>query len=100
MRYRIAEIPPVRPEVEEYRLHRMTNCHVGATNCAAPPGGVPTGPIGLRLRAILTKFAGSHRLAVRPIQRLASDLFVLDNLLGTIPKLKRQVTHALDPVIA
>jgi hypothetical protein len=30
-------------------------------------------------------FAGSFRLAKRPIQQLASDLFGLDNSLGMIP---------------
>src|SRR4051794_1348096 len=45
-------------------------------------------------------FAGSYRLAKRPIQQLASDLFGLDISLGMIPKLERQAAEILKPVVA
>jgi hypothetical protein len=45
-------------------------------------------------------FAGSYRLAKRPIQQLASDLFGLDISLGIIPKLERQAADILEPVVA
>jgi transposase len=45
-------------------------------------------------------FAGSYRLARRPIQQLASDLFGLDVSLGMISKLERRATEALEPVVA
>ena len=56
----------------------------------SPP---PTGPFGPRLRAILAMFAGSYRLAKRPIQQLASDLFGLDVSLGMISKLERRAAE-------
>jgi transposase len=45
-------------------------------------------------------FAGSYRLAKRPIQQLASDLFGLDISLGMIPKLERQAAEVAGPVVA
>ena len=45
-------------------------------------------------------FAGSYRLAQRPIQQLASDLFGLDISLGMIPNLERQAAEILEPVVA
>ena len=45
-------------------------------------------------------FAGSYRLAKRPIQQLASDLFGLHISLGMIPKLERQAADILKPVVA
>jgi transposase len=45
-------------------------------------------------------FAGSYRLAKRPIQQLACDLFGLDISLGMIPKLERQAAEILQPVVA
>jgi transposase len=45
-------------------------------------------------------FAGSYRLAKRPIRQLASDLFGLDIALGMIPRLKRQAAEILEPVVA
>lgn len=100
VRHQVAEIPPVRPDVDEYRLHRLTCTCCGAITRAELPAGVPTGPFGPRLRAILAMFAGSYRLAKRPIQQLASDLFGLDVSLGMISKLERQAAEVLEPVVA
>jgi transposase len=99
-RHQVAEIPPVRPDIDEYRLHRLTCSCCGMTTRAELPAGVPTGPFGPRLRAILTMFAGSYRLAKRPIQQLASDLFGLDISLGMIPKLERRAAEILGPAVA
>jgi transposase len=100
LRHQVAEIPPVRPDVDEYRLHRLTCSGCGAATRAALPVGVPTGPFGPRLRAILAMFAGSYRLAKRPIRQLASDLFGLDVSLGMISKLERRAAEVLEPVVA
>lgn len=100
VRHQVAEIPPVRPDVDEYRLHRLACSGCGATTRAGLPAGVPTGPFGPRLRAILAMLAGSYRLAKRPIQQLASDLFGLDVSLGMISKLERQAAAVLEPVVA
>jgi transposase len=100
LRHQVAEIPPVRPDADEYRLHRLTCSCCGTATRAELPAGVPTGPFGPRLRAILAMFAGSYRLAKRPIQQLACDLFGLDISLGMIPKLERQAAAVLEPVVA
>jgi transposase len=100
LRHQVAEIPPVRPDVDEYRLHKLTCSCCGTATRADLPAGVPAGPFGPRLRAILTMFAGSYRLAKRPIQQLASDLFGLDISLGMIPKLERRAAEVLAPVVA
>jgi transposase len=100
LRHQVAEIPPVQPEVDEYRLHRLRCTGCGAETRAGLPAGVPTGPFGPRLRAILAVLAGSYRLAKRPIQQLASDLFGLDISLGMIAKLERRAAEVLEPVVA
>lgn len=100
VRHQVAEIPPVRPDVDEYRIHRLTCPGCGATTRASLPPGVPTGPFGPRLRAILAMPAGSYRLAERPIQQLASDLFGLDISSGMISKLERRAAEVLGPVVA
>jgi transposase len=100
VRHQVAEIPPVRPDVDEYRLHRLACSCCGTITRAALPAGVPTGPFSPRLRAILAMFAGSYRLAKRPIQQLASDLFGLSISLGMISKLERRAAEILGPVVA
>jgi transposase len=100
VRHQVAEVSPIRPDVDEYRLHQLTCSCCGAATRADLPAGVPTGPFGPRLRAILAMFAGSYRLAKRPIQQLASDLFGLDVSLGMISKLERRAAETLKPVVA
>jgi transposase len=100
LRHQVAEIPPVRPDVDESRLHRLTCSCCGTTTRAELPAGVPTSPFGPRLRAILAMLAGSYRLGKRPIQQLACDLFGLDISLGMISKLERRAAEALEPVVA
>ena len=78
----------------------LTQLNAGIRWRTPLPAGVPSGPFGPRLRAILAMFAGSYRLAKRPIQQLASDLFGLDISLGMISKLERQAAAVLEPVVA
>jgi transposase len=99
LRHQVAEIPPVRPDVDEYRLHRLTCPRCGVATRAELPAGMPTGPFGPRLRAILAMLAGSYRLGKRPIQQLASDLFGLTISLGMISKLERRAAEVLGPVV-
>jgi len=90
IRHQVAEVPPVRPVVDEYRLHRLEcpRCH--RSTCAALPPGVPTGAFGHRLRAILSVWAGAYRLGKRPIRQLAFDLYGLSISTGMICRLERQ----------
>ena len=74
IRHQVAEVPPVRPVVDEYRLHRLTCPRCRTSTCATLPPGVPAGAFGPRLRAILSVLAGGYRLGKRPIRQLAFDL--------------------------
>ena len=94
-RHQVAEIPPIRPEVTEYRLHRLTCPGCGTRTCASLPAGVPTGAFGPRLQAVLAVLAGAYRLGKRPIRQLAHDLFGLSISAGMIAKLERSTADAL-----
>jgi transposase len=96
LRHQVAEVPPVRPAVDEYRLHRLICPGRGISTCAELPPGVPRGAFGPRLRAILSLLAGSFRLGKRPIRRLASDLLGLTISIGMIARLERQGAAELD----
>ena len=90
LRHQVAEVPPVRPVVDEYRLHRLTCRRCRTTTRAKLPPGVPAGAFGPRLRAILSVPAGAYRLGKRPIRQLASDLLGLSISAGMICRLERQ----------
>ena len=96
LRHQVAEVPPIQPVVEEYRLHRLRcpRCHT--RTCAPLPSGVPTGAFGPRLRAILSVLAGAYRLGKRPIRQLAHDLFGLSISAGMIGYLERQGAAELE----
>ena len=96
IRHQVAELPPMEPEVTEYRLHRLTCPKCGTRTCGELPEGVPRGCFGPRLQAMLSLLAGAFRLSKRAIQALAADLFGLSISLGMISKLERQTSAALD----
>src|SRR3954447_13656443 len=96
LRHQVAELPPVRPVVDEYRLHRLTcpRCRT-ATRAKLPPG-VRAGAFGPRLRAILSVLAGAYRLGKRPIRQLVSDLLGLSISAGMICRLERHAAADLE----
>src|SRR3954453_22743938 len=90
IRHQVAEVPPVQPTVDEYRLHRLVCPRCRTSTCATLPPGVPPGAFGPRLRAILSVLAGGYRLGQGPIRRLAFDLLGLSISIGMICRLERQ----------
>jgi transposase len=96
LRHQVAEVPPIQPAVDEYRLHRLRCSRCRTSTCATLPPGVPAGGFGPRLRAILSVLAGSYRLGKRPIQQLAGDVFGLSISTGMICYLERQGAAELE----
>ena len=95
IRHQVAELPPVRPTVDEYRLHRLACPRCRTSTCATLPVGVPQGAFGPRLRAIKSVLAGGDRPGKRPIRRLALDLLGLSISVGMICRLERQSADEL-----
>src|SRR4051794_2684367 len=96
IRHQVAEVPPVLPVVDEYRLHRLKCPRCRTSTCATLPPGVPQGAFGPRLRAILSVMAGAYRLGKRPIRQLAFDLLGLSISVGMICRLERQAADELE----
>jgi transposase len=96
IRHQVAEVPPVLPVVDEYRLHRLVCPRCRTSTCATLPPGVPRGAFGPRLRAILTVLAGAYRLGKRPIRHLTFDLLGLSISIGMICRLERQAADELE----
>ena len=100
IRHQVAEIPPIRPTVIEYQLHRLTCTGCGRITTGPLPPGTPGGAFGPRLQAVLGLMAGAFRLSQRPVQRLARDLLGLNISLGMIAKLQRRTAILLEPLDA
>ena len=97
-RHQVAEIPPVRPTVIEYQVHRLACPGCGVVTSGPLPEGVPAGSFGPHLQATLSLWAAEFRLAKRPVQRLARSAYGLDISLGMIAKLEGQTATVLEPV--
>jgi transposase len=95
IRHQVAELPEIRPEVIEYRLHRLTCPGCGAATRAKLPGDVPRGAFGARLQAWAGLLSGAYRLSKRQVQRLFADLLGLSISTGMIAKLQRQAGEML-----
>ena len=99
-RHQVAELPPIEPEVHEYRLHRLGCPHCKTVTCGALPDGVPRTSFGPRLHAALGVLTGAYRLSKRQVVQLGSDLLGLTISVGMISKLERITAEVLEQPVA
>lgn len=95
IRHQVAEVPEVRPEIVEYRLHRLSCPGCGVATRAKLPDDVPGGRFGPRLQAWASLLSGAFRLSKRQVQRLFADLLGVSISTGMIAKLQRQAGEVL-----
>jgi len=98
LRHQFLELPPIKPHVLEYQLHRLRCSRCGASTCAQPPAE-HHGRYGPRLRGVVALLAGAYRLSKRQIQALCADLLGVPIAAGTVCKLERQTTAATESVV-
>src|SRR4051812_24593938 len=60
-RHQVAELPPIEPEVHEYRLHRLWCPHCNTVTSGTLPEGVSSTAFGPRLHAALSVLTGVYR---------------------------------------
>jgi transposase len=99
-RHQVAELPPIEPEVHEYRLHRLCCPRCKAVTCGVLPDGVPRTSFGPRLHAALSVLTGAYRLSKRQVVQLGSDLLGLTISLGMVAKLERVTADVLEQPVA
>jgi transposase len=99
-RHQVAELPPIEPEVHEYRLHRLCcpRCHTVTSGVL--PDGVSGTAFGPRLHAALSVLAGAYRLSKRQVSQLCSDFLGLTVSVGMIAKLERITADVLERPVA
>jgi transposase len=95
LRHQVAERPEVRPDVVEYRLHRLACPRCGAATRGDLPAGVPRGAFGPRLQAVVALLGGAYRLSKRQVRALLADLLGLDVSTGMVCKTERAAAEAV-----
>jgi transposase len=99
-RHQVIEIPPVRPVLTEYQLHRLVCPVCGEATRAEVPAGVPSGGFGPRVQAIAALCTGAYHLSKRTTQSVLEDLFGLWMSLGTIANLEQATLQAVAEPVA
>ncbi|MCA1853361.1 MAG: IS66 family transposase, partial [Beggiatoa sp.] len=93
------EIPPIQPQVTEYRLHALKCGCCGEVTRGRLPEGVPAGCFMSRLLAVIALLSGAYRLSKRQIQQLLGDLLGIGLSLGSIITVEQSVSQTLaEPV--
>jgi transposase len=98
LRHQVVEIPTVRPQVTEYRRHRLTCPRCGRSNCPPLPADV-RGGYGPRVQAVCALLAGAYRIGKRGVARLCRDLFAVPISPAAVCGLQAKTAAALEPVV-
>jgi transposase len=100
-RPQVTDLPPVKPIVTEYQVHRVLCPACGAPTRAELPLGLPPGGFGPRVQAITALCTGAYHLSKRTTQEVMEDLCGLPMSLGTLTHLEQATVQALaTPVTA
>ena len=99
-RHQVTELPPAKPVVTEYQLHRLVCPACGELSRAQLLPGVPPGGFGPRVQAIAALCTGAYHLSRRTTQSLLEDLFQVSMSLGTLVHLEQATVRAVAAPIA
>jgi transposase len=99
LRHQVFELPPVRPQVTEYRRHRLTCPGCRRVCCPALPPDV-SGGYGPRVQAVTGVLTGAYRIGKRGVARLMGDLFGLPISPAAVCDLQHLTAAALEPIAA
>jgi transposase len=94
-RHQVSELPPVRPEVTEYRRHALRCAACGALTRADWPAGVTGTSFGPRAQAVVGYLTGRLGASHRDVTEAMSVLYGLTLATGSVSAIQRQVSHAL-----
>jgi transposase len=97
-RYQVTELPPVKPETTEHRVHAVT-CGCGYTTRAAVPEQVRASSFGPRLSSILAMLTGVFHLSRRQAVAAVADFFGVDISLGAVSAVEDRVSEAIAPAV-
>jgi transposase len=99
-RHQVFEVPPMRAQVDEYRLYsgRCTGC--GKPHAGVLPAGVPKGQLGPRALSLVGVLGTRYHLTQRKIRNLLDQLMGLSFSVGAISQAHGKVAQALKTPVA
>lgn len=99
-RHQVWDLPPVQPEITEYRLHTLICPACRQTTKATLPPGVTSSAFAPRVQALVGLLTGAYRLSKRQAASLLQDLLGIPASLGAISSCEAAVSRALAQPVA
>ena len=99
-RHQVVELPAVHPLVDEHRVHQVQCPACGETTRAELPAAVAASGYGPRLVAIVGLLSGPYRQSERQTQQALADFYQVEVALGTLNKLRQEVSQAVAVPVA
>jgi transposase len=100
LRHQVLELPPLKPHVTEYHLHRVQCPRCGITTSGQLPQGVPSHGYGPRLASLIALCSGAYRMSKRQVASFRRDVLGIPVAVGEVCKIEQRVKRALRPAVA
>ncbi len=94
-RHQIVELPVLKPQVTEYRLHTLECEHCGEKSRAKLPVGVSAKSYGSRLAAVVGMLSVEGRQSHRQMQGMLREVFGIEIGRGTITNIRQEISEAI-----
>lgn len=99
-RHQIVEIPPVEPIIIEHRFHPITcNCCGKKNQAPSMSEIVGCGGYGSKVAAYVGLLSSQYRQSYRQIQQLMQAVFGIEMSVGTINRLRTEVSQAVSAAV-
>ena len=98
-RHQIMDLPIIKPDVQEYRLHKLECAHCGSTTRATLPLGVSGRCYGPRLAGWISLVSGDHRQSHRKVAELLREGFRITLSRGSINRARQEMSDSVAPAV-
>ena len=99
-RHQVFEVPPMRAQVDEYRIYSGRCAGCGKPHAGVLPAGVPKGQLGPRALSLVGVLGTRYHLTQRKIRKLLDQLMGLSFSVGAISQAHGKVAQALKTPVA
>jgi transposase len=99
-RHQVFEVPPMRAQVDEYRIYSGRCAGCGKPHAGVLPAGVPKGQLGPRALSLVGVLGTRYHLTQRKIRNLLDQLMGLSFSVGAISQAHGKVAQALKAPVA
>lgn len=100
-RYQVTEVPPLSPEITEFRRHGVKCVRCGhTTRVSFAESEIPRSAFGPRLMSLVALLTGVYHVSRRKTAQLLSDMVGARLSLGSISAIEERVSNALSPAVA